>query len=196
MAERIIRTFFGFDLPHEIRQRAAALRTLVNDPKRAVRWVKGANIHLTIRFLGATPEEAVNDIAAAMQAALAESPMATINVAGTGVFPTATRPRVLWMGVGGDIAGLQALEQTIHQAVGPMGFPREDREYIPHITIGRVRYPQKITPDVSKFLHAEYESVKCTLRELHLFESKPAEKGVVYIPLATFPLEVIDQEGS
>ncbi len=196
MDETIVRTFFGFDLPPEVPRRAAGLRTLVDDPKRAVRWVKGSNIHLTVRFLGATPREAVEEIATAMREKLEGFRAFRVSVEGTGVFPAPTRPRILWLGLTGDIGRLQALEETIHQVVGPMGFPREEREFIPHITLGRVRYPQKITPDVSKFLSVEYEAVDCPLEALHLYESRPGDKGIVYVHLATFPLKFTDQERS
>ena len=196
MPDEVLRTFFGFELPPEVPRQAAGLRTLVDDPKQAVRWVKGANIHLTVRFLGATPRKAVEEIAVAMQEKLEDFPSLHVCVEGTGVFPSPTRPRVLWLGVTGDLHQLQALEQAIHQVVGPMGFPREEREFIPHITLGRVRYPQKITPDVAKFLHAEYEPVNCPLQALHLYESRLGNKGVTYIPLATFPLKLTCQEKS
>ncbi|MBA7638557.1 MAG: RNA 2',3'-cyclic phosphodiesterase [Calditrichaeota bacterium] len=194
MPEDIVRTFFGFELPPEVPRRAAGLRTLVDDPKQAVRWVKGTNIHLTVRFLGATPRKAVEEIAVATQKKLEGFPSLHVRIEGTGVFPTPTRPRVVWLGVTGDIARLQELEESIHQVVEPMGFPREKREFMPHITLGRVRYPQKITPDVAKFLHAEYEPVDCPLQVLHLYESRLGNKGITYIPLATFPLKLIDQE--
>ena len=196
MPDEVVRTFFGFDLPPEVPRRAAGLRTLVDDPKRAVRWVKGTNIHLTVRFLGTTPKKAVEEIAVATQKKLEEFPSLQVHIEGTGVFPTPTRPRILWLGVAGDITRLQELEKSIHQVVGPMGFPREEREFIPHITLGRVRYPQKITPDVAKFLHAEYEPVDCPLQVLHLYESRLGNKGVMYIPLATFPLKLTCQEKS
>ena len=196
MAEGIVRTFFGFDLPPEIPGVATRLRTLVNDPKRAVRWVKGTNIHLTIRFLGPTPNQTVYEIEEALHTKLVDSPSLTVRVEGTGVFPTPTRPRVIWLGLKGDIDGLRRLEEEIYQVVEPMGFPREEREFKPHITIGRVRYPQKITPDVTKFMNAQYEPVNCMLQELHLYESRMGNKGVTYIPLATFPLKPIRQETS
>ncbi len=194
MAEEILRIFLGFELPPEVPGLANSLRTLVNDPKRAVRWIKGANIHLTIRFLGATPNQTVYEIEEALRQKLVDSPSLIVQVEGTGVFPTPTRPRVLWLGLTGDIDGLQKLEEEIHQVVGPMGFPREEREFTPHITLGRVRYPQKITPDVTKFMNAQYEPVNCVLQELHLYESRIGNKGVTYIPLATFPLKSIHQE--
>jgi len=196
MPDEVLRTFFGFELPPGVPRQAAGLRTLVDDPKQAVRWVKGANIHLTVRFLGATPRKAVEEIAVAMREKLEDFPSLHVRVEGTGVFPSPTRPRILWLGVAGDISRLQELEKSIHQVVGPMGFPREEREFIPHITLGRVRYPQKITPDVAKFLHAEYEPVNCPLQALHLFESRIGNKGVTYIPLATFTLKLTCQERS
>lgn len=189
MADDIVRTFFGFDLPRAVGDRAAGLRTLVDDPKKAVRWVKGRNIHLTLRFLGATPRTAVDDIAAAMEPQLQTFPPLEIVVRGTGVFPAPTRPRALWMGVDGDTAQLLELEETIHQVVEPKGFPRAERDYIPHITLGRVRYPQKITPDVTMFLNAEYEPVECSLKALHLYESRMGDGGLIYVPLATFKLQ-------
>ena len=196
MSAKILRVFLGFDLPREVPQRVAALRTLVEDPRQAVRWVQGANIHLTVRFLGATPQGAVNEIDEALQVQLASFQSLRVQITGTGVFPAATRPRIIWLGVSGQTERLQALEEAIHQVVGPLGFPRERREFSPHVTIGRVRYPQKITPDVTNFLKAEYTPVECPLEKLVLFESRPADKGVIYPSLASFQLTSAQQEKS
>lgn len=196
MSNDILRTFFGFNLPRDVSRTAAGLRTLVDDPKNAVRWVRGENIHLTVRFLGATPKTVIKELEAAIAENLRDRASMTVNIDGTGVFPVPSRPRVLWMGVTGDVAPLQDLEEAIHDVVGPLGFPKDKRPYVPHVTIGRVRYPQKITPDVSKFINAQFDRIECPLKELHLFESRPADKGVVYIPLATFPLTSLTEEGS
>ncbi|MEE9162232.1 MAG: RNA 2',3'-cyclic phosphodiesterase [Candidatus Neomarinimicrobiota bacterium] len=194
MTERTVRAFLGFDLPDEVRRTAAGLRTLVEDRRQAVRWVKGANIHLTLRFLGATPEQAVTEIAAALESELTKFPALAVQVAATGVFPAASRPSILWLGVAGQTRELQELEEIIHGVVGPMGFPREEREFSPHITIGRVRYPQKITPDVTNFLNAEYTPVECPLQTLNLYESRNVGGGVAYTPLAAMRLQSSDEE--
>ena len=196
MTPDIVRTFFGFDLPRAVSDRAAGLRTLVDDPKKAVRWVKGRNLHLTLRFLGATPRSAVDDIAKAMEAQLQTFPSLEIVVRGTGVFPAPARPRALWMAIEGATDQLVELEQAIHQVVEPLGFPREERDYLPHITLGRVRYPQKITPDVTMFLNAQYEPVECSLKALHLYESRMGDRGVNYIPLARFTLQSVPSKGT
>ncbi len=188
MNSDVCRIFFGFELPREVSRRAGGLRTLVSDPKNAVRWVKGRNIHLTLRFLGVTPRTAAEEIITGLKDSLAGYGPLVITIEGAGVFPAPTRPRVLWMGVSGDIEGLSRIEGAIHDVVGPLGFPRVDREFKPHVTLGRVRYPQKVTPDVSMFLNSEYDPIQCELKSLHLYESKQGADGLRYIPLATFPI--------
>ena len=184
----ITRIFFGFALPPEVSRRAGMLRTLVTDPKNAVRWVKGRNIHLTMRFLGETPRTAAEEIIEGIKETLTGYGPLAITIKGAGVFPAPTRPRVLWMGVTGDSEGLIRLEQAIHDVVRPLGFPREDREFHAHVTLGRVHYPQKVTPDVSMFLNSEYDPIRCELKSLHLYESNQGADGLRYIPLATFPI--------
>ena len=192
----LVRLFFGFELPREVIRISRELRTLVGDPKKAVRWVPGSKIHLTLRYLGPTPHSVVADIVSAAEGGLTEIRTMQISLAGTGVFPAPTRPRVLWLGVDGDIKALQQMEGAIHSLVEPLGFPKEPRDYLPHVTLGKVRYPQKWPPDVRLFLKAEYQPVECSLEVLHLYESRVGEQGVSYVPLASFQLNSSDQERS
>lgn len=194
MADEIVRTFFAFKMPRSVTATAENLGTLIDDPKGVVRWLKGYNIHLTLRFLGATPKPVVEEIAAALEPILSAIPSFKIDIEGTGVFPGATRPRTIWLGVNGDIDPLIQIEEEIHQVVEPLGFPREDRDFKPHVTIARIKYPQKVTPVVSTFLSADYEPVICHLWELHLYESRTEGGGVSYHPLHTFSLTNKGQE--
>lgn len=192
----LVRLFFGFELPRDVIRISRELRTLVGDPKKTVRWVPTHNIHLTLRYLGPTPDSAVAGIVSAAESGLADMRTMQITLAGTGVFPAPTRPRVLWLGVDGDIETVQQMEGAIHGLVEPLGFPKEPRDYVPHVTLGRVRYPQKVPPDVSMFLQAEYQPVDCSLEVLNLYESRVGERGVSYVPLASFQLNSTDQERS
>ncbi|MCH8327459.1 MAG: RNA 2',3'-cyclic phosphodiesterase [Candidatus Marinimicrobia bacterium] len=194
--EKVLRLFFGFDLPRDVGQRAAGLRTMVDDPKKAVRWIRAANLHLTVRFLGATPQSMVSEIVKSVGSRCAEIGNIGLRIEKTGVFPQPTRPRVLWLGVTGELPKLKRLEADIHQAVEPLGYPREERDFVPHIALGRIRYVKKVTPDVTMYLGAQYEPVDCVLKVLHLYESSTGDKGVIYTPLASFPLEISDQEHS
>lgn len=188
------RIFFGFELPRPVSRQATGLRTLVDDPRNAVRWVKGVNIHLTVRFLGPTPRDTIEGIARATENSLKKNGPIGIRIEGTGVFPDARRPRILWMGINGEVDRLVALEGVINKAVEPLGFPRDDRQYVPHVTLGRIKYPQKVPPKVDMYLHARYDPVDCSLEVLHLYESQMGADGIIYTPLESFPLSTHDQE--
>jgi 2'-5' RNA ligase len=96
------------------------------------------NLHLTLAFLGEIGEGAVEAAGVAVHAAAAERQGWTIHWSGAGAFPSAARPRVLWMGVEGG----EALVDT-HRALSAVlvasGLPVEDRPYRPHLTLARVR---------------------------------------------------------
>ena len=70
----------------------------------------------------------------------------------TGCFPKKERPRVLWLGIDGNITPLKSLFLNIERKIEVLGFPKARDEYFPHITIARVKYPQKHTPDITTFL--------------------------------------------
>ena len=173
---------------------AGNLRTLVDDPKQVVRWVHGRNIHLTVRYLGDTSAEAVDSMVAGVDDKLAHQEPFMIRIEGTGVFPDPRRPRVIWLGVEDEYASLKTIEQQIHEAIEPFGFPRTEREFKPHVTVARVRYPVKVTPSIKNFLGAAYEPIICNLSSLILYESRIGEKGLEYNPLRTINFKSIGHE--
>ena len=193
MPANTVRLFWGFSLPKVIIPLARNLRTLVDDPKKVVRWVPGRNIHLTVRYMGDTSPEAVDAIVAGVGDKLAHQEPFMVRIEGTGVFPDPRRPRVIWLGVEEEYESLKTMEHQIHAAIEPLGFPRAEREFKPHITVGRVRYPVKVTPSINNFLGAAYEPIICNLSSLILYESRIGEKGVEYNPLGTINFKSIGQ---
>ena len=194
MPANTVRLFWGFALPKPVVPLAGNLRTLVDDPKQVVRWVHGRNIHLTVRFIGDTSADAIESIAAGVGDKLADQEPFILRIAGTGVFPAPRRPRVLWLGIEEEYDCLKTIERLIHEALDPLGFPREEREFMPHVTIGRVRYPAKATPGVNNFLGAEYDPIICSLNSIILYESRIGEKGLEYAPISTINFKLIGQE--
>ena len=104
-----------------------------------VRWVGLDGIHLTLKFLGNIDPSLVDDITEAVQrASLGASPFRLL-LSGLGTFPNENRPRVIWAGVQGDLESLGKLQARIEAEVSGLGFPRENRPFTPHLTLGRVR---------------------------------------------------------
>lgn len=140
MKETQIRSFIAIELDQ------ALLDGLINvqDELRAnewaddVRWVRPEGIHLTLQFLGDVPAGRIQAISDGMTKAVAGIPPFTITAEGLGVFPNWRRPRVIWVGVGGETTPLHRLQEQIEKAMAELGFEPEGRPFHPHFTLGRV----------------------------------------------------------
>ncbi|MCH7732127.1 MAG: RNA 2',3'-cyclic phosphodiesterase [Candidatus Marinimicrobia bacterium] len=177
---KLIRTFIAVELPHAVKQMVLNLQTTVTAKPKAVKWLKMSNIHLTLRFIGPTPEEEIPRINEAIKKAVEGHNDHILKVTKTGVFPKKERPKILWLGVEGEIGKIQNLVCDLNRELKQLGYPPEERKYHPHITVGRIRYPQKITPDVSNFLNSEYEPIEIEVQKVKFFQSDLVPGGPVY----------------
>ena len=96
------------------------------------------NLHLTVRFLGETPPDLTPDAALAVRDALEGARAFDVVLAGAGSFPEARKPRALWLGIEQGAAELGALADALDPALEPLGWPRDDRPYRPHLTVARL----------------------------------------------------------
>src|SRR2546430_2441511 len=103
-----------------------------------VRWVKPQQIHLTLRFLGHVPKDSLDDLAAVLNRAGAGVAPLRLVLEGAGCFPNRDSPRVVWVGIQGDLDSLRRLQAQIEQEAQTFGDHTEERVFQPHLTIGRV----------------------------------------------------------
>ena len=183
-----MRLFVAADLPKEVRARLAEMQRALADLPLPVRWVAPGGVHLTLKFLG----EAAPGRRAAIEAALA-APAATLApfrlaASGVGTFPERGAPRVIWVGLEGDVAAARRLQEAVEAAVAPLGFARDDHPFTPHLTLGRVKGPGRGDPrPVLARLGPEGAS-EFLVHDYVLFESRLGSGGASYTPLARYPL--------
>lgn len=108
----------------------------LRDRPDAPRWVGREAQHVTLAFFGDVPVAQVPELAAALGDALGP-PSVHLRLAGAGTFPERGSPRVLWVGVDGDVAALAALAGAAAAAARSAGVPVDRRPYRPHLTVGR-----------------------------------------------------------
>jgi 2'-5' RNA ligase len=101
------------------------------------RWVRVDGLHLTLRFLGATPDEKQAAIGEALTAAGEGVAPFRVVLSGGGAFPDQRWPRVLWIGIGEGAAQLESLAGRLEEQLVPMGWPPEGRRFAPHLTLAR-----------------------------------------------------------
>lgn len=195
-AERTIRAFLALDPPEEILREIGRiqdrLRKLIHGD---LRWVRPEGIHLTLKFFGDVPENAVVNISTvAGKAAAAVGPF-ELAIGGTGVFPDPSRPRVVWLGMNGEVAQLATFQQGLERALRKIGFPPEERPFRPHLTLGRIKSPKGLT-GLTEALEKEktYTAGLFTASVLSLFQSELTPRGAVYTRLAVYPFT--GQEGA
>jgi 2'-5' RNA ligase len=135
-----IRSFIAIELPEEAKKGLARLRKeLERDEHKFVKWVDPAGIHLTLKFLGNIPSKQVAEITEAMKKASQGISLFHLEISGLGAFPSLRQARVFWVGVGGEMDQLSRLQQNIDSALAALGFAKEQRPFVPHLTLARIR---------------------------------------------------------
>ena len=135
-----IRSFIAIELSEEAKEGLARLRRKIErDEHRFVKWVDPGGIHLTLKFLGNIPAERVTEITEAMKKATGGISPFHLEISGLGAFPSLKQPRVFWVGISGELDKLSALQLDIDSTLAALGFAREERPFVAHLTLARIR---------------------------------------------------------
>lgn len=133
------RLFIAVDLGAAVHDRVARAIGMARLAAPRARWVPAEGVHLTLVFLGTVAADRVPVIAAALGRVAARHRPLELSVRGAGTFGRSSSPRVLWLGVDGEVRALAALQRDVVGELEPIGFPREDRAFTPHLTLARAR---------------------------------------------------------
>jgi 2'-5' RNA ligase len=136
-----LRTFIAIELDDKLRNSLGRLQDQLREQvvPGSVRWVRPEGIHLTLKFLGDTPLEEVEEVKVALAQAAATVGPFTFRLAGLGCFPSTRQPNVVWVGLHESSGTLTRLRDAVEADVAPLGFPTENRPFKPHLTLGRVQ---------------------------------------------------------
>ena len=189
----MLRSFVAIEIPSQI-QNAIANRTSSLQkslPKPLVSWVIPQNIHLTLKFLGAISQENLERFEKLLQLETVSHKSFTMVVEGLGVFPSARRPRVIWIGIKAPPA-LIDLQGRIEMATAKLGYPPEERTFSPHLTIGRIGQNNTAVDMKNISLILKKTSARnfgiVTVNELSIFKSDLIPSGPIYTRLYALPL--------
>lgn len=153
-------------------------------------WVRAANLHLTLRFLGELPEPALPALETALRGAVAGQGPLSLQPGGVGAFPDLRAPRVLFLQMAAPGDALARLATAVRTAVDPLLPPdrRDDRPLHPHLTLARVKQP--LTPAQARELAAIAPGAwePLTVVEVCLMRSVTGPAGPVYTRLFTAAL--------
>jgi RNA 2',3'-cyclic 3'-phosphodiesterase len=193
-----MRVFVALDIDDAIRARLEVFLNGVRGFAPEARWVRPESMHVTLKFIGEKPSDAVEEIKKALGAIRAGA--IEISFRGYGFFPTSKAPRVFWVGIGAG-PELAALAKSVDECAAALGIPREEHEFSPHLTLARrggsgvphwrkgdrenpafQRLPQKLAAMPA------LEFGTMTAREFFLYQSQLMRGGSKYTKVARFAL--------
>ena len=187
-----VRTFIALDPGAAIRDRVIALQESLARSGAEVKWVEPENLHITLLFLGEVDNRDVISVCRAVEGAASKLAPIEVSIEGAGCFPNPRRPRVLWIGMGKGKQEVQALHAALEEPLLQLGcYRREERQYTPHITLGRIRQ-EKGNDELAAALlkKGDYQAGETTLREVHVMSSELTPKGPIYTVMSRAKLGI------
>ena len=194
MNNQQIRSFIAIELPEEVKSGLHRLQTELTLPQYTfVKCVASEGIHVTLKFLGnISPQKAAEITRVMEQASQGVSPF-QLQIIDVGAFPNMRQPRVLWVGIKGELDKLTAWQKRIDDGLVPLGFAKETRPFTPHLTLARLR--ENCSPgdrrDLGEVVMKTPVEVdyKVAVNSLSLMKSQLSPGGAVYSRLAEVKLK-------
>jgi 2'-5' RNA ligase len=181
------RIFIAIDLSEEARSRVSQYISDLRDafPGLRVGWERPEKLHLTLKFLGDVNDEQLGAVKNAVANAARQSPHFRLRLEGTGVFPSARKARILWLGLTERGDNLREIFNMIEtELLENIGFEKEARKFNPHLTIARLREPERSRGLVDLHLASHFEPVEFEVTDVVVYHSELLPKGSVYKSVA------------
>jgi 2'-5' RNA ligase len=134
-----MRAFIAIELSDEMRSGLAQVQSHLKYSGADVKWVEEDNIHLTLKFLGDIDEKKCAQIKNILDEISAAIKPFEINIKDIGAFPKIEFPRVIWAGLDKGAKESSEIAKKLDEGLSKIGFEKESRPFVAHVTIGRVR---------------------------------------------------------
>ncbi len=187
---RTTRTFIALPIPAPLKAKLERLQRLIAPSLPDARWVEPAGFHLSLAFLGDVDDTELSLVCNAVAVAVQGCSPVHLTIKSLGAFPDMSQPRVLWVGIEGDLDKLAELQAAVCQAADRAGYRPDNERFRPHITLGRMKIRRGEGLD-STALEAHYRTWAAgvfTADSVITYASTGDSEGPSYTPLGIAPL--------
>ncbi len=186
-----MRLFIAIAIPEKIRAAVTCLLEELRTIAPQVKWIKPDNLHITLKFLGETDAVKLSLIEQSLaKVKMAQPIVLTLRV--PAVMIHGKDPRMIWMEIRSS-PSLNTLVAELENQMVKLGFPKENRAFVPHLTLARVPRsapPWTVVPLLPKLIETIRDSStefgSFSTGEFHLMESKLKSSGAEYTSVHSF----------
>jgi len=141
-----VRAFIAIKLDSAILEKVAFVCEQIQKKvtSRSIRWVKTNQIHLTLRFLGDVPNTQIPFLLEKLKPISKEIAAFKLGLGALGSFPEYRNPRIIWIGLKGDLSSLSQVYQRVAELSAGFGAHAEDKAFKPHLTLARIKEASKM----------------------------------------------------
>jgi 2'-5' RNA ligase len=187
----VVRIFLALPLEPELPAREKMLLLQKQLGSYRIKWINSGQFHLTLFFFGEVDTQIIPLLVNRLQNAIKQTPCFSYSLGEPGIFRNRSEPRVLYLGIEAP-AALYELKKVVDHAVEQLGFRLDGNVFHPHITLGRFRPGQKMTPSLELILQEAKQRqtfLPYSAKHLILFKSELLQAGPRYTPLARLEMD-------
>lgn len=186
----MIRLFIALPIEDDALPLLGGVHAAIGSWGSLLKVVPPENYHITLKFLGNCDDDLARRIESAFGGLHVGSGEIAFTLRGLGTFPNIKRANVLWCGLETDREAVRALYGEIERFASAFGFEEERRDFVPHLTLARVRRGKKLSGEVAGYIEGNGETVfgESSFRRVVLFSSQLTSRGPVYSELVALDL--------
>lgn len=195
-----MRVFVAIDISQEAQREVEKLLKVFQKKHWPVRWERPEKLHLTLVFLGEVEKNQIQLIKLTCQKAVRNTSSFEVSFKGAGCFPGYNYPRIIWLGLKGDLKSLAALQKEIEKGLKIEKLLKCTKTicdctkkhtirkfFSPHITLGRIKdcrakQRREIGRQLKRFRILDLKS-KILVDQIVIYQSKLSSKGSRYYKL-------------
>jgi 2'-5' RNA ligase len=181
------RTFIALEIKENIKELLAGIQQKIGSKTGGIKWVKPKNMHLTLKFLGSTREDKIENISDVLINTAGNLNSFNVSVSGFGAFPSSNNPKVIWAGLKADDV-LYKIQKDLDVSLESLGFAKEKQSFSPHLTIGRVRDSRAKKNLRDAFQQVRTEQGCFEAENITFYKSELMPEGPVYTVLKSVKL--------
>ncbi len=183
-----MRCFIALEFPEEIKEKIYRKLRHEIDSKPELKWVEQENLHLTLKFLGEISEEKAREVAKILEKQFKGKKKIAVRLGNVGSFPDRGTIRVLWIGIEEGEDEIKEFARIVEDSMKKLGFPKEKRNFVPHLTIARSRKNTRKRFSQRDF-NIDLKIPRFFIKEIVLYKSTLTPRGPIYEKLSVVRLD-------